>query len=170
MMDVIKIPNFITEGECDIIIEEILAMAGERKDWYGVGLGYQENPLELPRVKEVLWEKLQLLFGRRSYVNCWANILSNGMEVEPHKHRDMDDRRSRGEKYPYRCTNLFLGGDVTTGTIYEGEKHYNKRGELVIFSSELTHSVPKHASGDKRYSLIMDFMSTRVDDDWLKLN
>ena len=50
MMDVIKIPNFITEDECDIIIEEILAMAGERKDWYGVGLGYQENPLELPRV------------------------------------------------------------------------------------------------------------------------
>ena len=103
-------------------------------------------------------------------MNCWGNILSSGMQVEPHKHRDKTDRRSKGEKYPYRCTNLFLGGDPSIGTVYGKEKHINKRGELVVFSSELVHSVPVITSSGYRFSLIMDFMSTKVDEDWIKLN
>ena len=169
-MDIVKIPQFITEDECDVIIEELSSLAGDRKAFYGVGLSYGENPLDVPRIKDILWSKLQLLFGRRSYVNCWGNILSSGMQVEPHKHRDKTDRRSKGEKYPYRCTNLFLGGDPSIGTIYGKEKHINKRGELVVFSSELVHSVPVITSSGYRFSLIMDFMSTKVDEDWIKLN
>ena len=178
MEKVIKIPNFITESECDEIIEEIKAFAGQRFQYYGIGKGYEENPLSMSsRIKEILWEKIKLIFGRRAYVQCWCNILQPGMEIPPHVHREpgffkdgTPNTQSHyfKEKHPFRCTNLFLGGPEY-GTRYEGVTHESNRGELHIFSSDLEHSVDKNITGSPRYSLVMDFMVTIGDGDWLKI-
>ena len=178
MEKVIKIPNFITESECDEIIEEIKAFAGQRFQYYGIGKGYEENPLSMsPRIKEILWEKIKLIFGRRAYVQCLCNILQPGMEIPPHVHREpgffkdgTPNTQSHyfKEKHPFRCTNLFLGGPEY-GTRYEGVTHESNRGELHIFSSDLEHSVDKNITGSPRYSLVMDFMVTIGDGDWLKI-
>lgn len=178
MMDVIKIPNFITEDECDDIIEEIKILAGARYEIYGIGKSYAENPLHSERIKEILWEKVKMVFGRRSYIQCWANILQRGMDIPPHVHRekgfftdgtDASESHYFKEKFPFRCTNLFLGGAQHLGTNYAGVNHESKRGELHIFSSDLVHSVDKNNTGEARFSLVMDFMMTIGDGDWIKL-
>ncbi len=178
MEKVIKIPNFITVEECDEIIEQIKAFTGPRFPNYGVGKSYGENPLDMsPEIKEILWEKIKLIFGRRAYVQCWVNVLQPGMLIPPHVHREpglnpdgtfMKDSHYFKEKHPFRCTNLFLGGPEY-GTRYNGVTHESNRGELHIFSSDLEHSVDKNITGDPRYSLVMDFMVTIGDGDWLKL-
>ena len=178
MEKVIKIPNFITVEECDEIIEQIKAFTGPRFPNYGVGKSYGENPLSMSReIKEILWEKIKLIFGRRAYVQCWCNVLQPGMLIPPHVHREpgyFEDGTPNSqshyfkEKHPFRCTNLFLGGPEY-GTRYNGVTHESNRGELHIFSSDLEHSVDKNITGDPRYSLVMDFMVTIGDGDWLKL-
>ena len=145
---------------------------------YGIGKSYAENPLHSKRIKEILWEKTKMIFGTRSYIQCWFNILQPGMEIPEHLHReqglfrdDTDPSRSHyhKEKVPFRCTNLFLGGAEDIGTNYNGVNHKNKRGELHIFSSDLLHSVDRNPTDYPRYSLVMDFMMTIGDGDWIKL-
>ncbi len=177
MMDVIKIPNFITEDECDSIIEELKLIAGPRFEFYGIGKSYAENPLDSKVITSILWEKVKLVFGRRSYIQCWGNILHTGMNIPPHVHREKgfftdgtpsSQSHFYKEKHPFRCTNLFLGGNASLGTNYAGVNHKSNRGELHIFSSDLEHSVDIN-NGETRYSLVMDFMMTIGDGDWKKL-
>ena len=118
MEKVIKIPNFITESECDEIIEEIKAFTGQRFEYYGIGKSYGENPLSMsPRIKEILWEKIKLIFGRRAYVQCWCNVLQPGMFIPPHVHREpgffsdgTPDTQSHfyKEKHPFRLSLIHI--------------------------------------------------------------
>ena len=100
------------------------------------------------------------------------------MDIPPHVHRekgffndgtDPSESHYFKEKFPFRCTNLFLGGAQHLGTNYAGVNHESKRGELHIFSSDLVHSVDKNNTGEARFSLVMDFMMTIGDGDWIKL-
>jgi hypothetical protein len=52
--------------------------------------------------------------------------------------------------------NVFLYGDPTIGTYYEGVKHDNKIGELSLFSPEMVHGVPKNTTDDMRISMAID--------------
>ena len=161
---IIKIPDFITKEECDAIIKVITD-----NEMIGVGLGKFGNILkDSPEIREILFHKYQLIFGRRSYSISWVNMFPpNHPGVPPHAHRGTVNKSAKNE---YPCTNLFLGGNTSIGTCYEGVKHENNIGELAIFSSDLSHSAEKNTSDSNRFSMVTDFAPVKDSNDWIKMN
>ena len=165
---IIKIPDFITKEECDTIIKIITD-----NDMVGMGLGKFGNILgDSDIIREILYKKYQLIFGRRTYCISWVNMFPpKHPGVPPHKHRgSQDGYQSTKIPHEYPCTNLFLGGDTSIGTYYNGVKHENKVGELAIFSSDMNHEVKENTSDTIRFSMVSDFAPIKGNHDWIKMN
>ena len=167
-MEGLKKFDFLTQKECDTIVREILSLESAVKrlgpDIYPgtsedslTGRYQYFNYLNIHSIKNIICPKLKELFGP-CVVQCWANILRQGEGIDEHKHlTDMTPRLQR------ECTigNIFLYGDPTIGTYYEGVKHDNKIGELSLFPASLLHGVPKNKTGDMRISMAIDVHHTR---------
>ena len=81
-------------------------------------------------------------------IQCWMNILRQGERLGTHSHGE-DDRG-------FYAINVFLSGNPTTGTYYEGEHSINTQGEIVIASNTINHSVPSQLFREPRISMAMD--------------
>lgn len=83
-------------------------------------------------------------------IQCWMNILRQEERIEQHSHGGPDDSPS------YAC-NVFLSGNLTTGTRYEDIGYTpNEIGEIHICSQELEHAVPSQLFREPRISMAMD--------------
>ena len=162
---IFKIDNFCSVEECNQIIEALKEIAGEFHDNYHIGKSHVHNPLKQETVYQILQPKLNLLFGAGKFYSAWGNIIQPGKWIMEHNH----DQHVDNYKRPFTCTNLFLGGDTSTGTRFDGETHENQIGQLQIFPSALKHDVPHNETDTFRYSLVIDVLPIRYDKDWVKV-
>ena len=163
--------DFLTQEECDTIVNKILSLEDAIKrlgpDIYGgtsedslTGRYSYFNFLDVPEINIILEPKLKKLLGP-CVVQCWANILRQGEGIDEHRHFD-----GAPTNYIERhglTGNIFLYGDPTTGTYYNfpelsplSVKYDNKVGELSLFTPTLFHGVPKNTTGDMRISMAID--------------
>ena len=161
-MESLKRYDFLTQEECDILVNKILSLEDTVKrlgpDLYPdtsedslTGRFYCFNYLNVPEINSILEPKLKKIFGP-CVVQCWANIFRQGEGIDEHRHiRDKYDNAVL-----IGSGNIFLYGDPTTGTYYEGVKHDNKVGELSFFPPDMLHGVPKNTTGDMRISMAID--------------
>ena len=170
-MESIKTYDFLSQEECDTIVNKILSLEDTVKklgpDIYGgtskdsiTGRYQYFNYLNVPEINTILEPKLKKLLGP-CIVQCWANILRQGEGIDEHTHFD-----GAPENYIERhgaTGNIFLYGDPTTGTYYcfpelglLNVKYDNKVGELSLFRPTLIHGVRKNTTGDMRISMAID--------------
>ena len=163
--------DFLTQEECDTIVNKILSLEDAVKrlgpDIYDgtsedslTGRYKYFNYLNVPEINTILEPKLKEIFGP-CVVQCWANILRQGEGIDEHRHFD-----GAPTNYIERhglTGNIFLYGDPTTGTYYNfpelsplSVKYDNKVGELSLFTPTLFHGVPKNTTGDMRISMAID--------------
>ena len=163
--------DFLTQEECDTIVNKILSLEDAIKrlgpDIYGgtsedslTGRYSYFNFLDVPEINIILEPKLKKLLGP-CVVQCWANILRQGEGIDEHRHFG-DIPTSYAERHG-ATGNIFLYGDPTTGTYYNfpelsplSVKYDNKVGELSLFTPTLFHGVPKNTTGDMRISMAID--------------
>ena len=88
-----------------------------------------------------------------TYAELWASVFEEGKDIDEHIYIDGG---YTGSVELTASGNIFLYGDPTTGTYYEGVKHDNKIGELSIFSPEMVHGVPQNTTDDMRISMAID--------------
>jgi len=178
-MEGLKRYDFLTQEECDTIVNKILsledAVKGLGPDIYPgtsndslTGRYTVFNYLNVPEINTILEPKLKELFGP-CILQCWANILRQGEGIEAHTHFGGDD-----PAYMERHTvtgNIFLYGDPTTGTYYNFPelgplhvKYDNKVGELSLFTPTLFHGVSKNTTGDMRISMAIDVHKDLTED------
>jgi hypothetical protein len=174
-MECLKRYDFLTQEECDTIVNKILSLEDAVKrlgpDIYGgtsedslTGRYTYFNFLNVPEINTILEPKLKELLGP-CVVQCWANILRPGEGINEHRHFE-----GVPENYAERhgaTGNIFLYGDPTTGTYYNFPelgpfhvKYDNKVGELSLFTPTLFHGVPKNTTGDMRISMAIDVHHT----------
>jgi hypothetical protein len=161
-MEGLKRYDFLTQIECDTIVNEILSLESAVKrlgpDEY-VGTSEDSltgryavfNYLNIRSINTIICPKLKEIFGP-CVVQCWANIFRQGEGIDEHRH--IYDKSTNTALIG--SGNIFLYGDPTTGTYYEGVKHDNKVGELSFFPSDMLHGVPKNTTGDMRISMAID--------------
>jgi hypothetical protein len=167
-MKTFKIPNFLSIEECDILYARILETEEHVKSLgEDVHMGTATNSLTGRHwchnylydnvVADIIVPKLQIVSGRRKFVQCWANTFRKGEGIAKHCHRDPRDPDA--PRVDWTCTNLFIGGNPDLGTWFEGEKSDNNRGELMLFSSSVHHWVPPNNFDDVRITMAMDIHS-----------
>ena len=170
-MESLKRYDFLTQEECDTIVNKILSLEDTVKrlgpDIYGgtsedslTGRYSYFNFLDVPEINIILEPKLKKLLGP-CVVQCWANILRQGEGIDEHRHFN-----GAPANYIERhglTGNIFLYGDPTTGTYYNfpefgplSVKYDNKVGELSLFTPTLFHGVHKNTTGDMRISMAID--------------
>ena len=178
-MEGLKRYDFLTQEECDTIVNKILSLEDAVKrlgpDEY-VGTSEDSltgrykyfNYLNVPEINTILEPKLKELFGP-CVLQCWANILRQGEGIEGHTHF-CDAPTSYTERHG-ATGNIFLYGDPTTGTYYNfpeldplSVNYYNKVGELSLFTPTLFHGVYKNTTGDMRISMAIDVMRDLTED------
>ena len=154
--------DFLTQEECDTIVHEILYLEDAVKrlgpDLY-VGTSEDSltgryhcfNYLNIRIINTIICPKLKEIFGP-CVVQCWVNIFRQDEGIDEYRH--IYDKSTNIALIG--SGNIFLYGDPTTGTYYEGVKHDNKVGELSFFPSDMLHGVPKNTTGDMRISMAID--------------
>ena len=178
-MGCLKRYDFLTQIECDTIVNEILSLEDAVKrlgpDIY-VGTSEDSltgrytvfNYLNIRSINTIICPKLKEIFGP-CVVQCWANIFRQGEGIEEHIHFDGEDP-TYIERHGV-TGNIFLYGDPTTGTYYNFPelgpfhvKYDNKVGELSLFTPTLYHGVPKNTTGDMRISMAIDVHKDLTED------
>jgi hypothetical protein len=178
-MESLKRYDFLTQEECDTIVNKILSLEDAVKrlgpDIYPgtsndslTGRYTVFNYLNVPEINTILEPKLKKLFGP-CILQCWANILRQGEGIKEHRHF--------GGSNPVfierhgATGNLFLYGDPTIGTYYNFPelgpirvKYDNKVGELSLFTPTLCHGVYKNTTGDMRISMAIDVTRNLTED------
>jgi hypothetical protein len=178
-MESLKRYDFLTQEECDTIVNKILSLEDTVKrlgpDLYDgtsedslTGRYHCFNYLNVPEINTILEPKLKKLLGP-CVLQCWANILRPGEGIESHTH--FEGVPENYTKHHGATGNIFLYGDLTTGTYYNfpelsplSVKYDNKVGELSLFTPTLFHGVPKNTSGDMRISMAIDVMRNLTED------
>ena len=164
-MILLKVPNFLTEQECSIIYDRILETEDYVKslgeDVHGgtadnslTGRHWINNYLFDDVIGPILIPKLKVLFVGNVWIQCWANTFRKGEGITSHCHRPPAPKRQ--PPFPWSCVNLFIGGDPTIGTWFEGEKQINDPGEIMVFESETHHWVDPNPTDQIRISMAMD--------------
>jgi hypothetical protein len=178
-MEGLKRYDFLTQEECDTIVNKILSLEDAVKrlgpDIYDgtsedslTGRYTVFNYLNVPEINTILEPKLKELFGP-CIVQCWANILRQGEGIDEHRH--FDNVPENYLEHHGVTGNIFLYGDPTTGTYYNFPelgplqvKYDNKVGELSLFTPTLFHGVPKNITGDMRISMAIDVHKDLTED------
>jgi hypothetical protein len=161
-MNYLKKYDFLTPDECDKIIEIILSKENQIKqlgpDNYPgtntnslTGRYYCFNFLSIESINSIIAPKLKEIFGPCT-VQCWANTFRRGEGIAEHTH--VTERTACPEYYA--SANIFLCGDPTIGTYYEGVKHESKPGQLTIFPPNMLHGVIKNPTDKIRISMAFD--------------
>ena len=102
-------------------------------------------------IDHIIRPKLKEIFGS-CVVQCWANTFRKGEGIREHRHCESES----SPKEFYASVNIFLKGDPSIGTYYEGVKHESKVGLITIFPTDMFHSVPPNPGHDIRVSMAMD--------------
>ena len=171
-MEGLKRYDFLTQEECDTIVNKILSLEdavkrlgpdeyiGISKDSLTGALLAESVHFALPEINTILEPKLKKLLGPCA-VQCWANILRQGEGIGEHRHF-VDYDHAYIERHG-ATGNIFLYGDPTTGTYYKFPeldplhvKYDNKVGELSLFTPTLFHGVYKNTTDDMRISMAID--------------
>ena len=178
-MEGLKRYDFLTQEECDTIVNKILSLEDAVKrlgpDIYDgtsedslTGRYKYFNYLNVPEINTILEPKLKELFGP-CILQCWANILRPGEGIDEHRHFGSADPVFI-ERHGV-TGNIFLYGDPTIGTYYNFPeldplhvKYDNKVGELSLFTPTLFHGVYKNITGDMRISMAIDVETNLTED------
>ena len=178
-MEHLKKYDFLTQEECDTIVNKILSLEDAVKrlgpDIYDgtsedslTGRYKYFNYLNVPEINTILEPKLKELFGP-CILQCWANILRPGEGIDEHRHFGSADPVFI-ERHGV-TGNIFLYGDPTIGTYYNFPelgpirvKYDNKVGELSLFTPTLFHGVYKNITGDMRISMAIDVETNLTED------
>lgn len=174
--------GFISEEECDIIADQVLEHQDEVKalgeDRYQGTLGdnsltgryYIYNWLENQTIRDIIYPKLKLLFGKRAYAQVWCNVYGKGEYIMEHSHGDPSRPNQTSEiKTGWTCSTLFLRGPTDVGTWFARKKLENVKGDLVCFNSNLAHFVPKNPYDELRITMAIDIHYVRENPTWVKL-
>ena len=127
-MEGLKRYDFLTQIECDTIVNEILSLEDAVKrlgpDTYGEGTSEDSltgryeyfNYLNIRSINTIICPKLKEIFGP-CVVQCWANIFRQGEGIDDHKHIYDEYYKKFGLNYSiyvikqlikYR-SNIFIG-------------------------------------------------------------
>ena len=160
--------QLLSDEESVVIAERVLCMEEYVKslgsDKYPLtgedsltGRYYCFNFLSDETIYSILGDKLRTLFGR-CIIQCWANIFRKGEGIGEHQHT--------GCMYDppgfMKSVNIFLSGNASIGTYYDGVKYENKVGELTMFPPIMKHSVSENPNERVRISLAMDIYAINV--------
>jgi hypothetical protein len=159
-MEGIKRCNFLTLEESNIISSRILFLEDDVKklgpDLFDLtssnslsGRHWCFNFLSDEIIGSIIIPKLRNIFGS-CLVQCWANTFRKGEGIGNHCHN------TTSQKNYYAAGNIFLRGDPSIGTYYEGVKHINKVGELSLISGLMHHFVPPNPTDDIRVTMAID--------------
>lgn len=165
-MNVFRIPEFLSEKESAICYERVLEieddlMALGEHNYPSVkgdkltGRYQYYNALQDKVVGPIVLPKYLVLFGRGKWLQAWFNAFRKGDRIEPHKHFDRRDPL-QVNMHPFTSCNLYLGGDCSSGTIYEGKTYENHVGELLIFHAGITHWTESYEGDDVRVTMATD--------------
>ena len=157
--------DLLSHEESNIIVETILSLEDYVKST-GPGIYFGPNDNSLTGrfhcynflsnevIGSILKPKLKEIFKVPVVVQCWANIFRRGEGIGEHMHSD-DSVDKNGNLFG--SANIFLYGDPTIGTYYNGVKSINKIGEMTLFPKTMYHFVPQNPTDDIRVSMAFDF-------------
>jgi len=87
------------------------------------------------------------------YVQCWANILRQGQNIQDHIHADTS---MTPDMTAFFASNTFISGPTNTGTYYNDTYERNEIGQMHLIGSLIPHKVKTHMSNTPRISIAMD--------------
>ena len=172
-MNLLRVPGFLSQEECNIIFDRILETEEHVKskgndihtgtsDDSLTGRFWCNNYLYDDVIAPILIPKLKVIFVGRVWIQCWANTFRKGEGIAAHSHRPPIPKYQK--PLPWSCVNLFIGGDPTIGTWFVDKNYTNNPGELMIFESEIIHWVSPNPTHDVRISMAMDVYPYKPED------
>tara|TARA_B100000427_G_scaffold265716_1_gene231007 strand:- start:24651 stop:25184 length:534 start_codon:yes stop_codon:yes gene_type:complete len=171
--------DFLTEEESDTIYNRILHLepeikalgegryGGTNKDSLTSRFVYYNGLEYCSTIGGILKPKLMTLFGRRRWFQCWYNTFRNGEEIKPHQHHAPD--KDQHHIPTWTACNIFIGGDPSGGTYYDGEKFENKKGQLTFFDARIPHWTLPYEGEDVRITMAMDIHQAKMNPSMTKL-
>ena len=166
---VFVVANFLTEGEAETIYNEVIRIEPELMKLGPDNFSNTEgdtltgrfcyyNALDNDLVGRILIPKLISLFGLGRWYQAWFNTFREGECIKSHVHNDRS--HPNGPEY-FTCCNLFLGGDQSDGTYYNGVQYPNTQGGLLIFRDDIPHWTTPYTGKDVRISMACDIHPTQ---------
>ena len=154
--------DLLTQEESELIAKTIIATEGDVKklgdDRYGgtsedslTGRYYCYNYLNNEIIGPIIKPKLKKIVGP-CIVQCWANIFRKGEGIGEHEHLD----KRENDPAQFASANIFIQGDKSIGTHYQGLHHESKVGQLSIFPPDMRHHVSENTTDEIRVSIAMD--------------
>jgi hypothetical protein len=90
-------------------------------------------------------------------IQCWMNVLRQTERIHMHCHGHNFFPNDKGEEDNFYACNVFLSGNLTTGTHYADTGYSpNELGEIHIVHNLMDHAVPSHLFREPRISMAMD--------------
>ena len=157
-------PSFLTEDECKHLSKVIQEDAESIKQAHPLTSNQQNSYTGLTQYFEVYnWlnhPKVALLNipqrllelpefdeWNSAMIQCWCNILHQGQDLPEHTHS--------GQATQY-AINIFIEGNPSTGTTYEGKTIPNTLGTLTMLGSSVLHQVKTNIHQTPRISMALD--------------
>ncbi len=179
MKQIFKIPNFLKGEEANVIYARILQTEDHIKSlgpprYDGVegdsltGRFMYYNSLQDEVLGPLLKPKLKVCFGRRRFFQVWANTFRKGDRIKPHRHQDPNDGSAQIPHWT--CANIFIGGEASEGTYYDGVLYPNRVGELTVFQSDIPHWTNPYQGDDVRVTMAMDIHLNKMNPSQIKIS
>jgi len=136
----------------------------------GTGLGYDSLTSRSCHYNMLDWEDSELLRKeiRRGYelftnlkdkplyVQVWANVMRKGEKIQPHRHWQ------RYEEVHMLSGHICVQVDGSTSTYYAGKPMLNKKGQMTLFSSIISHWTDTYYGEKERITVAFDIMSKEL--------
>jgi len=95
--------------------------------------------------------------GNSLYVQCWANVMRKGEQIQSHQHCSYNDRIITSEQH--LCGHLNVQVDGLTSTYYEGNPILNVKRAMVFFPNNVLHWTDRCESESERITIAFDVYS-----------
>ena len=116
-------------------------------DWWGTG--------SLRRWIRKGYEKYNNIKGKPLYVQCWANVMRKGEQIQSHKHEAHNNTQC---KY-HLCGHLSVQVDGSTSTYYNDSPVLNENGQMTFFPAFTYHWTDRYENDGERITVAFDIFS-----------
>ena len=95
--------------------------------------------------------------GTTLYVQCWANVMRRGEQIQSHKHCSYNDRIITSDRH--LCGHLNVQVDGLTSTYYGGNPILNEKKTMVFFPNNVLHWKDRCDNDKERITIAFDVYS-----------
>jgi hypothetical protein len=188
-VDFSKISDYILYKEKEILNLPLTIREGKFSDGY-TGLGENSTTARFDRFNVLKWQhpeiqklKEQILnfydlflsglsipSEENLYIQCWANVLRNGEQIQPHIHSVKPDCYLGGHicvQCEDTATNYINPvNQINDPEVYRSE---NVVGKITLFQNCIPHYTDLHNGTKERITIAFDLSLTKYDDNFLKI-